>query len=97
MSMAAPESGEYISGNVALVAWLSICGHEPIEMIPRQQTKRRGRPHYDWVFDDTDALQGHIREFMAGEARVEPNGYSTMIQTLFNELKEAIVDSRYTP
>ncbi len=92
---ATPDTGEYVSGNVALVAWLSICGHEPVEMIPRQQAKRSGRPHYDWVLTDTESLQRDIRTFMAGEARVEPNGYSTMIQTLFNELKEAIADSRY--
>lgn len=91
-----PEVSEYISGNVALVAWLSICGHEPTDIIPRRQTGRRGRPHFDWVFNNTDALQESVRCFMAGEARVEPNGYSTLIQELFNELKEAIADSRHS-
>lgn len=93
MIAATDEPGEYISGNVALVAWLSINGHEPVEIIPRRQSSRRkGRPYYDWVFTDSPKLQGDVRIFMAGEARVEPNGYSTMIQELFNELKDVIAD-----
>jgi hypothetical protein len=92
MAMTEPDFGEYVTDNVPLVAWLCISGHEATDIISGRPN-RRGKPYYKWVFNDGTKLQNDIRFFMTGEARVEPNGYATMIRELFNELREVQADS----
>lgn len=71
---------EYITGHIPLVAFLRLQGHRCFGI---EETDIN---HFEWIFADSDILQNDIDTYMAGEALVDPKGFSQQISKAYREL-----------